>query len=186
MTGPDGQKACGITAAYPGDVVEDERLMAPLKQFGPLVVDVISRMPYRAQQSLIDAATPPHVLPYWKAEFRRRCRRFCSSQFEAAASRVSPGATAFPHRTGYHLGIYSLWADRAQSEPNIAWARRAWNSIRTLAAGGVYVNELGDDEGVDRVRMAYGLNYERLQQIKAKYDPENVFRLTANIMPVAV
>jgi FAD/FMN-containing dehydrogenase len=205
MTGPDGQKACGIMAAYPGDVAEGERLMAPIKQFGPPVVDAIGRLPYRAQQSLIDAAMPPYVLNYWKAEFLRdvsddvidvsteafsRVPSPMSSilffPIRGAASRVSPGATAFPHRRGYHAGIYSLWTDRAQNDSNIAWVRQTWNAIQPLAAGGVYVNELGDDDGADRVRLAYGLNYERLQQIKAKYDPDNVFRLTANITPVAV
>ena len=72
-------------------------------------------------------------------------------------------------------------------------ARRVWNAMidRLIArprgsAGGVYVNELGEDEGPDRVRMAYGLNYERLERIKTKYDPDNLFCLTANITPVAV
>jgi len=144
------------------------------------------------------------VLNYWKAEFLRdlsddvievavdaysRVPSPMSSilffPIRGAASRVSSDATAFPHRIGYHVGVYSLWTDRAQSDLNIAWVRQTWTSIQPFAAGGVYVNELGDDEGVDRVRMAYGLNYERLQRIKAKYDPENLFCLTANIAPVA-
>ncbi len=99
---------------------------------------------------------------------------------------MAPGETAFPHRTGYHVGVYSLWKDRAQNDPNTAWVRRTWYSIQPFAAGGVYVNELGEDDGMDRVRMAYGSNYERLEQIKAKYDPGNLFSLTANIPPVAV
>ena len=104
-----------------------------------------------------------------------------------AASRVSPDATAFPHRQGYyHLGIYSLWTDRTKNDPNVAWVRQTWKAIQPFAAGGVYVNELGDDEGVDRVQVAYGVNYDRLQRIKAKYDPHNLFCLNANIAPVAV
>jgi FAD/FMN-containing dehydrogenase len=205
MTGPDGNKACGIAVAYPGDVAQGERLVAPIKQFGPPVMDVIGPMPYLAQQSLIDAAMPPNVLNYWKAEFLRdvsdevidvavdafgRVASPMSSilffPIRGAASRVPPDATAFPHRVGYHVGIYSLWTDRAQSDPNIAWVRQTWSRIQPLAAGGVYVNELGDDEGVERVRMAYGVNYERLQRIKAKYDPQNLFSLNANIAPVAL
>jgi FAD/FMN-containing dehydrogenase len=205
MTGPDGHKACGIAAAYPGDVSTGERIVAPLKQFGPPVLDVIGPMPYVAQQSLIDAAMPPNVLNYWKAEFLRdvtsdvidaavdaftRVPSPLSSilffPIRGAASRVSPTATAFPHRTGYHIGMYSLWTDRAQNDPNIAWVRQTWQAIRPLAAGGVYVNELGDDEGADRVMMAYGPNYQRLQQLKVKYDPENLFSATANIAPAAV
>jgi len=202
LTGPDGNKACGIAVAYPGDLTQGERIVAPLKQFGPPVLDVIGPMPYVAQQSLIDAAMPPNVLNYWKAEFLRdisdvaieravdgysRVASPMSSilfyPIRGAASRVSADATAFPHRTGYHLGIYSLWTDRAQNATNIAWVRETWSAMQPVAAGGVYVNELGDDDGADRVRMAYGLNYDRLQRIKAKYDPDNLFRLTANVLP---
>jgi FAD/FMN-containing dehydrogenase len=205
MTGPDGHKACGIAAAYPGDVSTGERIVAPIKQFGPPVFDVIGPMPYVAQQALIDAAMPPHVLNYWKAEFLRdvssgvidaaieaftRVPSPMSSilffPIRGAASRVSATATAFPHRSGYHIGMYSLWTDRADTDSNIAWVRQTWQAIRPLAAGGVYVNELGDDEGEDRVLLAYGPNFERLQQVKAKYDPDNLFNLTANIAPAAV
>jgi FAD/FMN-containing dehydrogenase len=205
MTGPEGHKACGIAAAYPGDLAEGERIIAPLKQFGPPVMDVIAPMPYLMQQALIDAAMPPHVLNYWKAEFLRgisddlidvavdafsRVASPMSSilffPIRGAASRVAPDATAFPHRKGYHLGIYSLWRDHTQNDANVAWVRQTWSAIQPFAGGGVYVNELGEDDGTDRVRMAYGLNYDRLQRIKSKYDPDNVFSLNANIQPVAV
>ena len=202
MTGPDGQKACGIAAAYPGDLTEAERVVAPIKRFGPPVMDVIGPMPYLAQQALIEAAMPPNVLNYWKAEFlsdisegvidvavdafSRVPSPMSSMLFfpiRGAASRVSSEATAFPHRSGYHLGIYSLWRDRAQNDPNIAWVQQTWKAIQPFVTGGVYVNELGDDEGADRVRMAYGANYDRLQRIKATYDPDNQFCLNANIAP---
>jgi FAD/FMN-containing dehydrogenase len=205
MTGPDGQKACGIAAAHPGDPAEGGRLVAPLKQFGPPVMDVIGPMPYLAMQSLIDAAMPPNVLNYWKAEFLRdlsedvidvavdafgRVPSPMSSilffPIRGAASRVAPDATAFPHRRGYHVGVYSLWRDRAENDPNIAWVRQTWKAMQPFVSGGVYVNELGDDDGADRVQMAYGPNYDRLQQIKAKYDPQNVFSQNANIAPAPV
>jgi hypothetical protein len=100
-----------------------------------------------------------------------------------AASRVDPQATAYPHRRGIHMGIYSLWTDLAEKNANVAWVRETWQAIQPFVPGGVYVNELGDDEGDDRVRQAYGPNYARLTQIKAKYDPQNLFRLNANIRP---
>ena len=205
MTGPDGQKACGIAAAHPGDPAEGGPLVAPLKQFGPPVMDVIGPMPYLALQSLIEAAMPPNVLNYWKAEFLRdlsedvidvavdafgRVPSPMSSilffPIRGAASRVAPDATAFPHRRGYHVGIYSLWRDRAENDPTIAWVRQTWKAMQPFVSGGVYVNELGDDDGVDRVQMAYGPNYDRLQQTKAKYDPQNVFSQNANIAPAPV
>ncbi len=100
-----------------------------------------------------------------------------------AATRVAPGATAYPHRTGIHMGIYSLWTDLAHKEANVTWVRQTWDAIQSFVPGGVYVNELGDDEGEDRVRQAYAGNYARLATLKAKYDPRNLFQLNANIKP---
>ena len=204
MTAPDGQKACGIAVTYPGDLAEGERIVAPIKQFGPPVLDVIGPMPYLAQQAMLEQAMPPNLLNYWKAEFvseisddviavavdaySRVPSPISSMLFfpiRGAASRVQPTATAFPHRSGYHLGIYSLWDDRAQNAPNIEWVRETWTRMQPHVSGGVYVNELGEDEGADRVAVAYGPNYERLARIKTKYDPENLFCLNANILPMA-
>ncbi len=147
---------------------------------------------------------PPNVLNYWKAEFARdisgdliaatvdafsRVPSPMSSilffPIRGLASRIPPDATAFPHRSGYHVGIYALWTDPLQNDPNIAWVRETWTAIKPFVGGGVYVNELGEDEGVDRVQAAYGLNYDRLQRIKAKYDPQNLFTLNANVSPKA-
>jgi FAD/FMN-containing dehydrogenase len=79
-----------------------------------------------------------------------------------------------------------LWTDPSQNAPNIAWVRQTCNAVQSFVSGGVYVNELGEDEGLDRVEMAYGVNYDRLQQVKAKFDPDNVFCLNANIAPARV
>jgi FAD/FMN-containing dehydrogenase len=203
MTAPDGNKACGIAVAYPGDLAEGQRLVAPIKAFGTPVLDVIGRMPYLALQAMLEQAMPPNLLNYWKAEFVNevsddvigvaidafsRVPSPLSSMLlfpiRGAASRVHPTATAFPHRSGYHLGIYSLWNDRAADAANIGWVRETWNRMRPHVAGGVYVNELGEDDS-DRIAVAYGPNYERLSRIKAKYDPDNVFCLNANILPLA-
>ncbi len=81
------------------------------------------------------------------------------------------------------MGIYALWTDPADNPQNIAWVRRAWDAIQPFVPGGVYVNELGEDEGEDRISLAYGVNYARLAQIKAEYDPDNLFTLNANIRP---
>ena len=202
LTAPDGNKACGMAVAYAGDVTEGERLVAPLKQFGPPVMDIIGPMPYVVQQSLLEQAMPPNLLNYWKAEFIRELSdEVIEKAIEAysrvpspvssilffpirgAASRVAPTATAFPHRGGYHVGIYSLWKDLAENQQNIAWVRELWNAIQPHIVGGVYVNELGEDEGADRVQSAYGPNYARLAELKRKYDPDNVFCLNANIAP---
>jgi FAD/FMN-containing dehydrogenase len=201
LTGPDGHKGCAIAVAYNGQLAEGERVVAPLKQFGTPALDIIGPMPYLAQQALFEAAMPPNVLNYWKAEFvddmsadliDASVRAFetvpspMSSMLffpiRGVASRVAPDATAYPHREGYGAGIYALWQNAADTDANIAWVRESWARIKPFS-GGVYVNELGEDEGLDRVQAAYGLNYKRLRQVKATYDPENMFCLNANVAP---
>jgi FAD/FMN-containing dehydrogenase len=202
LTTPDGQKACGIAAAHAGRVEAGERAIEPLKRFGPPVFDMMGPIPYLGQQALIEDAMPPNLLNYWKAEFIPEVtdgvidlavaafRNVPSPRssilffpIHGAASRVAPDATAYPHRRGLSMGIYSLWTDPAENRPNIAWVRQLWDAIQPHVPGGVYVNELGDDEGDDRVRQAYGVNYATLARIKRQYDPRNLFNLNANIRP---
>jgi FAD/FMN-containing dehydrogenase len=202
MTGPDGQRACAIAVAYSGAVEDGLKVVRPIKQFGTPIMDVIGPIPYLGLQSLLDQAMPPNLLNYWKADFidevsdeilktaidaHSRVPSPLSSilffPIHGAATRVAPDATAYPHRGGLHMGIYSLWNDATQNSANIQWVRETWQALRPYAQGGVYVNELGDDEGDDRVQQAYGLNFKRLSEIKAKYDPNNLFRLNANIKP---
>ncbi len=202
VTGPDGQKACGLVTAYAGTVEEGQKAVLPIKQFGPPVLDVIGPMPYVAQQSLLEQGMPPNMLNYWKADFISEVSDGVAEvaidaytrapsplslilffPIHGAASRVAPDATAYPHRKGLHMGIYSLWNDPAHNDRNIAWVRRTWDAIQPFVPGGVYVNELGEDEGDDRVHQAYGANYTRLAKIKAHYDPQNLFHLNANIRP---
>jgi FAD/FMN-containing dehydrogenase len=201
LTGPDGHKGCAIAVAYNGQLAEGERVVAPLKGFGAPALDVVGPMPYAAQQGLLEAAMPPNVLNYWKAEFvddlsaelideavgafetvPSPMSSFLFFPIRGVASRVAPDATAYPHRKGYSAGIYALWRNPAENDANIAWVRESWARIKRFS-GGVYVNELGEDEGLDRVQSAYGLNYDRMRQVKAMYDPENVFCLNANVAP---
>ena len=103
--------------------------------------------------------------------------------FHGAATRVEPTATAFPHRSpGYNLIIISEWADPAQTEDGIAWARQTYDALRPHMADAAYVNYLDADDA-NRVRAAYGPNYQRLGDLKLRYDPENLFHLNQNIPP---
>jgi FAD/FMN-containing dehydrogenase len=202
ITAPDGQKVAAMAAAHCGSLVDGERAVRPLKQFGRPILDAIGPLPYVAQQSLFKDGFPPHILNYWKADFITELSdglisaavdhyaRTPSARsamlwfpFSGAVSRVASDATAYPHRGGIHMGVYSLWTDPAEFKVNVNWARQGWELMRPVAAGGVYVNELGLDESDDRIRSAYGSNYRRLGQLKAKYDPTNLFRLNANIPP---
>src|SRR5262249_23088284 len=101
-----------------------------------------------------------------------------------AASRVAPDATAFrPRAFPYAPIIVSQWLDPAKTSENIAWARDCWGALQPFA-GGVYVNDLGENDE-ERVPTAYGSNYQRLAALKKKDDPHHVFRLNPNIKPAA-
>ena len=202
LTGPDGHKVCAIVCTYAGPVEEGLKAVRPIKEFGSPVVDIVGPMPYLGQQSLLEQGMPPNMRNYWKAEFIDRLTDgFIDTWVNAyadavspmsiqllfpihgAAAKVAPDATAFPCRGGLHVGIYALWKPGEPDEPNVTWVRNTWKRIQPFAAGGLYVNEIGEDDGRDRVRQAYGVNYARLAAIKKKYDPTNLFRLNANIEP---
>ncbi|PSM42983.1 FAD-binding oxidoreductase [Streptomyces dioscori] len=101
-------------------------------------------------------------------------------------ARVPLEATAFPHRQeGYMVALLCAWEDEADDAANISWCRELFDRMRPFTPGNVYVNELFD-EGEQRIVSAYGSShYERLSQLKAKYDPDNLFRANQNIKPAA-
>ncbi len=108
---------------------------------------------------------------------------FVLQHLHGAACRVSPTETAFAHRSEKHdLLIISMWEDPSESEKNITWTREFLKAMQPFLEPGVYVNNLGD-EGEERVRAAYGPNYERLVALKNKYDPTNFFWMNQNIKP---
>ncbi len=205
LPGPHGP-VIAIAAAHCGSLEDGERALAPLKAFGSPVHDAVGPIPYVGQQTLLDNLLPTGVHNYWKADYvdgvsdgviEATCEAYARVPsprsivlfipVNGAASRVPPDATAFPHRDPslVGVGIYSLWSEPAEADANIAWTRETWDALQPFATGGVYVNDLSEDEGEDRVRTAYGSNYDRLARIKAEYDPDNVFRLNANVRPAA-
>ena len=202
LTSPDGHKLAAMGVAYCGSIEDGARAVRAVKEFGTPAMDAIGPLPYVAQQSLFKDGFPPNLLNYWKADFIRELSDSyidaAVNHYQAAPSprsvmlwfplsgavtRVAPDATAYPHRSGIHAGVYSLWTDPTENSEHIAWARGGFEIMRPVSLGGVYVNELGLDETDDRIRSAYGINYPRLARLKAKYDPDNLFRLNANILP---
>ena len=199
---PDGDGVISVSVCYCGPLEEGERVLRSLREFGSPQADKIQPMAYTTLQSAPDAGFPPGRRHYWKSSYLKELSdeaievmvRFVSEmpspttgvglqQMHGAASRVDPTATAFPHRDEhYDFLILSQWADPAESERNVQWTRSLFEAMEPFFEGGVYVNNLGD-EGEDRVREAYGANYERLQALKGKYDPTNLFRLNQNIKP---
>ena len=200
----DGRPALSVAVCYCGTIEEGERVLRPLRAFGPPVADGIGPMPYVALQRASDAGFPLGRQHYWKSSFLKDLSddaievmfRFAADmpspftgvglqQMGGLASRVDPSATAFAHRDRqYDFLILSQWNDPAESARNIDWTRAFFEAMRPFLKQGVYVNNLGE-EGQDRVRAAYGVNYDRLTALKRTYDPTNLFRLNQNVTPRA-
>ena len=105
------------------------------------------------------------------------------NHFGAAMSRVANDRTPFAHRDAtFAFSQDAFWQKQEDTETNVRWAKDYWQAMRAYSPRGAYVNFMAD-EGEDRVREAYRGNYERLVQVKRKYDPGNLFRLNQNIKP---
>ena len=104
--------------------------------------------------------------------------------FHGAVTRVGVTDTAVPHRQeGWNILIPSVWTDPAATDENVAWTRDTHQALGPHLEARRWLNYLGDDQGGDAVRAAYGPNYERLLELKRRYDPENVFHHNHNIDP---
>jgi FAD/FMN-containing dehydrogenase len=204
ITGPDGSKLIAMAVAHCGALEDGARAVQPIKTFGAPVMDAIGPLPYVAQQSLFKDGFPSYIRNYLKADFIRELSddhiagavdHYAAAPsprdvmlwfpLTGAATRPSVDATAYPHRSGIHAGVYSIWTDPAQDDANIDWAREGGRRMQSVSMGTVYVNELGIDESDERIRGSYGINYRRLARIKARYDPANLFSLNANIRPAS-
>ena len=175
---------------------------APLREFGPPALDVLGPMPYVAVQHLITEANPPGRRNYWTADFLAELpdkavdvfvehanepvsptARCCWSRGGAIA-RVPDDATAFGQRNApWNIHYLSMWEDPADDEKNIAYARAIAGAMKPWTTGAVYLNYIGD-EGLHRVEAAFGGEVRRgSRQLKAEWDPDNVFRHNQNIKP---
>ena len=199
VTTPEGQQVVAIILCYCGPIEDGERVLAPIRAFGPPIADLIRPMKYSEMNKLIDAANPPGMQNYWKGNLLvelgdrtidtivERAARVPSprsviliDQLHGAASRVATSETAFAHRhTRHNVMSMSMWDDPAESEINIAWTRGLSAAIEPFASGSVYVNGAYEQ----RPFAAYGANHDRLVEIKTAYDPTNFFRHNQNIRP---
>jgi FAD/FMN-containing dehydrogenase len=195
-----GKEVIVLAVFYVGDIVEGEKLIEPLRSFGDAYGEHIGAQPYVAWQQAFDPLLTKGARNYWKshnftelrdgvldaiAEFAGKlpspqCEIFIG-YIAGSANRVSADATAYRHRDAkFVLNVHGRWDDAAQDEMGIAWAREFFQTSAPYASAGAYVNFMTAEEG-DRVAAAYGSNYDRLVQIKKRYDPENIFHLNQNI-----
>ena len=202
LTSPDGNQVFAIDVCYTGSPEQGERVLQPFRRLGSALSDQIGPIAYTELQASGDVFFPIGLHYYYKSHFIREISddaigallsHFTTDplpgsvvafqQYRGAVSRVGPSATAFGHRDAqYNLIPTSIWTDPRECETHIKWVRELWDLMKPFSTGGVYVNNLGE-EGEDQIRAAYGNNYERLVSLKNKYDPDNFFRLNANIKP---
>ena len=204
VTDPQGHKVLVLDATYCGSIEDGARVLKPLREFRKPIVDAIAPTPYIKQQSSVDDVFAYGHHYYVKAGFVRRLppelvetmiETFMSSTLPltpvltapqgGAISRIAPDATAYPYRDARHnLLIAAKWPDSSGDEAHLTWARAAWKNLEPFTRG-FYVNDNNADISERKVLENYGPNYPRLVQLKAKYDPTNLFRLNANIKPHA-
>ncbi|WP_433288041.1 FAD-binding oxidoreductase [Pseudonocardia sp. CA-142604] len=197
-----GRKACAIVWCYTGPHDRADEVLEPITTFGSPLVVGLHDMPFPVLQSAFDALYPAGLQWYWRADVfttisdaaidvhRKYGAQLPSGHstmhlypIDGAASRVPEGATAFPYRDGGWAGvIVGVDPDPANADAISRWARDYWEELHPTSAGGAYVNFLMD-EGQDRVKASYRGNYERLAQVKKRYDPDNLFHVNQNVRP---
>jgi FAD/FMN-containing dehydrogenase len=200
---PDGSgaKLAALVVFHAGEAADAEQELERFENWGSPVAVQVGPMPYPVMNTILDAAFPAGTLNYWLASFTRglpdelidaAVERFAAvpspmssimlEHFHGAVTRVGATDTAVPHRDeGWNLFIPSVWTDPTETEVNIAWTRETFSALRPYFGAGRWLNYLGDDEGDDAIRGAYGANYDRLRDVKRRYDPDNVFHLNHNI-----
>jgi FAD/FMN-containing dehydrogenase len=182
--------------------------MQPLRELGTALFDMSGPTPFVGVQTGFDALFPRDTLrAYWKSQYVDELTDDAIDTIAAAAqdrpapltlvntfhmggaiASVGPEETAFHQRTAsYMVSIDGMWADPAEDDATIAWVRTAWNSVAEHGTGEVYLNFTGlsDEAPQAGVDSAYGRNLARLAEVKAKYDPDNFFRINNNVVPAS-
>lgn len=197
-----GKPVAVVVGMWTGDQAEGPARWQPFLDVAPVVGSMVGPMPYPALNQAFDALQPKGILSYWKADYLPELSddaiaahiRYGTTiptvqtavhlySIDGAVQRVGQSETAFANRNmKFAPVIAAFWQEPADTDANIAWAREYAQALRPYSAPGGYINFMdGDDQG--RVAENYGPNYQRLREVKAKYDPQNLFHVNQNITP---
>jgi FAD/FMN-containing dehydrogenase len=199
-----GREVLVFALCYCGDMDEGEKAIADLRALGDPIADVVSPHPFTGWQTAFDPLLEPGARNYWKShdfteltddaidDLLEAIHRLPTPECEVfvahvggAMSRVAEDATAYPQRKSHFImNVHTRWREANADDDCIKWARDLFDATAKYAVGTVYINFMPADE-TDRVETAYGSNYKRLSEVKAKYDPGNLFRLNQNIPPAS-
>lgn len=193
------KKFCGIVWCYTGDMKKVDEAFQPVRDLKP-VFEHMGEMPYPSIQTLFDGLYPPGLQWYWRADFfneispeaRTEHLKFGSEiptplslmhlyPISGAAGRVGDNETPWAYRDAKYAGVVcGVDPDPANADKITNWCKNYWAALHPYSAGGAYSNFMMD-EGQDRVKASYKDNYDRLLEIKQKYDPDNFFSINQNI-----
>ena len=197
------KKMCGVVWCYNGNLDNAAEVFKPVRDFKTPALDWGGPIPYPALQTMFDALMPPGLQWYWKADFVNKLDSKAIDlhvhhgmemptllstmhlyPVNGAASHVPADATAWNYRdANWSMIIAGIDPEPANKDTIVNWARNYWNDMHPLSAGGAYINFMME-EGEDRIKATYGSNYNKLAAVKAKFDPDNLFRVNQNIKPV--
>ena len=200
-----GKPIVMLLACHTGDIAEAEKRLAPIKALGKPVGDILQRRPYNTQQSLLDATQPRGRRYYWKSEYLPGIEsEMLAGVMEHAKHLTSPHSAVIVFQLGGAvarwpsdhspvgnrdaaavLNITASWEKAAEDATHVEWARSTWRDMRRFSTGGTYVNFLTEEETGERLAAAYGQNLARLAEVKARWDPANLFRMNKNVAPAA-
>jgi hypothetical protein len=197
-----GQAIVALFVCHTGKAEDGEALLAPLRQVGRPVADIVTRRPYAQMQSLLDATRPKGRRYYWKSHYLPgiggdlvdlavdHARRIVSSHsailmfhLQGALGELPAGHSPAGNRdAAFILNIAGSWEKPEDDAANVRWARDCFEATRSCSTGGAYINFLTEEEGASRIVAAYGRpTLDKLGALKRRYDPENFFRHTKSV-----
>ncbi|MFD1684850.1 FAD-binding oxidoreductase [Halobellus litoreus] len=196
-----GRKVVILATFYAGDMEEGEEVLQPIRDVGDPIADAVGPHPYTGWQQAFDGLAPAGNRNYWKSHnfdemtdgmietFIEYGKTIPTPETEIAIPHLGGAmnekpvdATAYPHRNfEFTMVLHTQWTDPEQDEECIAWTREMHEAMAPHATGGVYANFVPEEDGDQQA--AYGENYDRLVEVKNKWDPENLFQLNHNVEP---
>jgi FAD/FMN-containing dehydrogenase len=196
------QSMCGVVWTFTGPIEEAEAIFAPIRRELAPTVDFVGPLPFPAFQSMFDPLVPHGIHSYWRADFFEELSDEAIARhlehgakmptlqssmhiypIDGAAHRVGKDETAFSYRdANFAQVIIGFSFDPADADLLKAWTIAYWEALHPYSLGGAYVNFMMD-EGIDRIRATYRDSYDRLVEVKQRYDPTNLFHVNQNIKP---
>ena len=197
-----GKPIVAFALCHAGEPEEGQKAIEPIRHLGEPYGEHVGVQPFAAWQQAFDPLLTPGARNYWKSHNvvelsdglidllvdyagklpSPHCEIFVG-QLGGAINRVALDATAYSQRDAeYVVNVHGRWETAAEDDGGIRWSRDFYNDAEQYATGGVYVNFMTAEE-TDRVRAAYGGNWDRLVAIKRRYDPDNLFHMNQNIPP---